>query len=93
MITGQGKIKIHAQNDSSEFVSRKDIKIISTDEEVIIRANKRIIFESGGSRVEISGAGIKIQPIGFSKLNQGRVYLKVVRKRDIRLSTSCSKRI
>ncbi len=59
LITGQGKIKIHAQNDSSEFVSRKDIKIISTDEEVIIRANKRIIFESGGSRVEISGAGIK----------------------------------
>jgi type VI secretion system secreted protein VgrG len=59
LVAGEGQIKIQAQNDSSEIVARKDIKIISTDEEVIIRANKKIILESGGSRVEISGAGIK----------------------------------
>ena len=76
LIAGEGKIKIHAQNDSSEFVSRKDIKIISTDEEVIIRANKRIIFESGGSRVEISEAGIKNTTNRIFEVKSGQSVFK-----------------
>ena len=59
LFAGKGKIELQAQNDQLDIVARKDVQIISTESEVIIRANKKIVLESGGSRIEISGAGIR----------------------------------
>ncbi len=59
LFAGKGKIELQAQNDQLDIVARKGIQIISTESEVIIRANKKIVLESGGSRIEISGSGIR----------------------------------
>ncbi|TCB82315.1 type VI secretion system Vgr family protein [Acinetobacter sp. ANC 4173] len=59
LFAGKGKIELQAQNDQLDIVARKGVQIISTESEVIIRANKKIVLESGGSRIEISGAGIR----------------------------------
>ena len=59
LFAGKGKIELQAQNDQLDVVARKGVQIISTESEVIIRANKKIVLESGGSRIEISGAGIR----------------------------------
>ena len=58
LFAGKGKIELQAQNDQLDIVARKGVQIISTESEVIIRANKKIVLESGGSRIEISSAGI-----------------------------------
>lgn len=58
IFAANGKIELQAQNDGMELVARKDIKLISTEDEVIIRANKKVVIESGGSRIEISKSGI-----------------------------------
>jgi len=58
LFAGKGKIELQAQNDQLDIVARKGDQIISTESEVIIRANKKIVLESGGSRIEISSAGI-----------------------------------
>jgi len=59
LFAGRGKIELQAQNDQLDIVARKGVQIISTESEVIIRANKKIVLESGGSRLEISSAGIR----------------------------------
>ncbi len=59
LFAGKGKIELQAQNDQLDIVARKGVQIISTESEVIIRANKKIVLESGGSRLEISSAGIR----------------------------------
>lgn len=57
----KGPIKIQAQTDWLEILSRKYIKIISVEDKIEIVSPKEIILNAGGSQLKISDKGIFIE--------------------------------
>ncbi|MFW1944980.1 type VI secretion system Vgr family protein [Acinetobacter guillouiae] len=58
LFAGKGKVEIQAQGDGADLIARKGIQIISTEDKIEIKADKKIILIADGSQVEISGAGV-----------------------------------
>ncbi|MFW1983640.1 DUF2345 domain-containing protein, partial [Acinetobacter guillouiae] len=58
LFAGEGKVEIQAQGDGADLIARKGIQIISTEDRIEIKADKKIILIADGSQVEISGAGV-----------------------------------
>ena len=58
LFAGKGKVEIQAQGDGADLIARKGIQIISTEEKIEIKADKKIILIADGSQVEISSAGV-----------------------------------
>ena len=58
LFTGKGKIEIQAQGDGADFIARKGIQIISTEDTVYITSPKEIILTADGSQLKINGSGI-----------------------------------
>ncbi len=58
LFAGKGKIEIQAQGDALDFIARKGIQIISTEDTVYIISPKEISLTANGSQVKINGSGI-----------------------------------
>ena len=58
LFAGKGKVEIQAQGDGADLIARKGIQIISTEDKIEIKADKKIILIADGSQVEISSAGV-----------------------------------
>ena len=58
LYAGKGKVEIQAQGDGADFIARKGVQIISTEDTVEITAAKKIVLVVDGSKLEMSSAGI-----------------------------------
>jgi len=58
MYAGKGKIELQAQNDGTDIIARKGIKIISTEDRIEIISPKEIILTADGSQLKINSSGI-----------------------------------
>lgn len=58
IFAAQGKIELQAQNDGIEAIARKKVKIISTEDEVIIQG-KRVLIQTGDALIDIGAHGIR----------------------------------
>ncbi|QXZ26393.1 type VI secretion system Vgr family protein [Acinetobacter haemolyticus] len=57
-VAGKGKIEIQAQGDGADFIARKDIQIISTEDTIYITSPKEIVFTAESSQLKLNGSGI-----------------------------------
>ncbi|AYO55763.1 type VI secretion system Vgr family protein [Acinetobacter wuhouensis] len=55
---GKGKVEIQAQGDGADLIARKGVQVISTEDKIEIKANKKIVLIAGGSQIEISSGGV-----------------------------------
>jgi type VI secretion system secreted protein VgrG len=60
IFASQGNVDIQAQNDEMQLSSKQDMKITSTDSEVIISANKKLTLTCDGAAIVIENGGIKM---------------------------------
>jgi len=58
LYAGKGKVEIQAQADGADFIARKGIQIISTEDKIEINASKEIVITAGSSQIKINGSGI-----------------------------------
>ncbi|WP_311754160.1 type VI secretion system tip protein VgrG [Proteus columbae] len=59
LVSAAGKIEIQAQTDALDLIAQKAINITSTNDEIIISANKKITLQSGGSYITIEATQIE----------------------------------
>ncbi|KKY85935.1 type IV secretion protein Rhs [Enterobacter cloacae] len=59
LISNQGPVTIQAQNDQLQLLARKDLEIVSTDDEIHIIAKKKIIINAGGSYLTLDPCRIE----------------------------------
>ncbi|MGG2098917.1 type VI secretion system Vgr family protein [Acinetobacter haemolyticus] len=57
-VAGKDKVEIQAQGDGADFIARKDIQIISTEDTIYITSPKEIIFSADSSQLKLNGSGI-----------------------------------
>ncbi|EFF82805.1 Rhs element Vgr protein [Acinetobacter haemolyticus ATCC 19194] len=57
-VAGKGKVEIQAQGDGADFIARKDIQIISTEDTIYITSPKEIVFTAESSQLKLNGSGI-----------------------------------
>ncbi|WP_340601007.1 type VI secretion system Vgr family protein [Acinetobacter sp. HZNU-JH01] len=57
-VAGKGKVEIQAQGDGADFIARKDIQIISTEDTIYITSPKEIVFTADSSQLKLNGSGI-----------------------------------
>jgi len=60
LISNQGPVTIQAQNDQLQLLARKDLEIVSTDDEIHIIAKKKIIINAGGSYLTLDPCRIEL---------------------------------
>ncbi|MFW1851229.1 DUF2345 domain-containing protein, partial [Acinetobacter guillouiae] len=72
LFAGKGKVEIQAQGDGADLIARKGIQIISTEEKIEIKADKKIILIADGSQVEISSAGVLPTTAGKFEVKAGQ---------------------
>ncbi|KOR72740.1 type VI secretion system protein, partial [Acinetobacter baumannii] len=56
----KGPIKVQAQTEGIEILSRKNIKILSVEDKIEIVGQKEIVLNAGGSQLTISDKGVFI---------------------------------
>lgn len=59
LVAARGPIKLQAQDDTMELLSKKVLELISTTDWINIKARQGVRIYGGGSELEISAAGIK----------------------------------
>ena len=58
IFAGKGKIEIQAQGDGADFIARKGVQIISTEDTIYITSPQEIRLIGDGSELKINGSGI-----------------------------------
>lgn len=71
LIANQGPVKIQAQNDLMELVARGELSITSTEDEIHITANKRVVINGGGSYITLDANGIESATLGEYRTKAG----------------------
>ncbi|MBH2847119.1 DUF2345 domain-containing protein, partial [Serratia marcescens] len=71
LIANQGPVKIQAQNDLMELLARKEISIVSTEDEIKIIAKKRLTLNGGGSYIRIDASAIESATAGEYRTKAG----------------------
>lgn len=64
IFASKGNVDIQAQNDQMLLTSKQDMKITSTDSEVIISANKKLTLTCGGAAIILENGMIKLMAPG-----------------------------
>uniref|UniRef100_UPI0034CFF412 DUF2345 domain-containing protein n=1 Tax=Enterobacter soli TaxID=885040 RepID=UPI0034CFF412 len=59
LIANQGAVEVEAQNGLMALLARKDISIVSTEDEIKIIAKKKITLNGGGSYITLDANGIE----------------------------------
>ncbi|MDR7015141.1 type VI secretion system Vgr family protein [Acinetobacter sp. 3657] len=57
-VAAKGKFELQAQDDGADFIVRKDIQIISTEDAIYITSPKEIVITAGSSQIKINGSGV-----------------------------------
>ncbi|MDR7015325.1 type VI secretion system Vgr family protein [Acinetobacter sp. 3657] len=57
-VAAKGKFEIQAQGDAADFIARKDIQIISTEDAIYITSPKEIVFKADSSELKLNDSGI-----------------------------------
>ncbi|KMN78047.1 hypothetical protein VK98_18025 [Chromobacterium sp. LK11] len=69
LIAAQGKVEIQAQQDDIELAALKQIRIISSGDEIIIAANKKLTLQCGGSYLTLDSCKVEAGTRGDIKLH------------------------
>ncbi|MEE9659081.1 type VI secretion system Vgr family protein [Enterobacter cloacae complex sp. CARB60] len=64
LIANQGPVQVQAQSDLMALLARKEISIVSTEDEIRIIAKKRLTLNGGGSYITLDGNAIESATIG-----------------------------
>jgi type VI secretion system secreted protein VgrG len=76
LIANQGPVQMQAQNDLMALLARKEISIVSTEDEIKIIAKKRITLNGGGSYITLDGSRIELATTGDYNTRAGRYCRK-----------------
>ncbi|EPN9527084.1 DUF2345 domain-containing protein, partial [Cronobacter malonaticus] len=71
LIANQGPVQVQAQNDLMELLARKEISIVSTEDEINITAKKKITLNGGGSYITLDDCGIESATAGDYRTKAG----------------------
>ena len=64
LIANQGPVSVQAQNDTLEILARQGLNITSTEDEIHITADKKIVLNGGGSSLSIDHCCIEFATEG-----------------------------
>lgn len=70
-IANQGAVQIQAQNDLMELLARKEISIVSTEDEIRIVAKKKITLNGGGSYITLDANALEFATLGELRTKAG----------------------
>ncbi|WP_333849355.1 type VI secretion system Vgr family protein [Leclercia sp.] len=71
LIANQGPVQVQAQNDLMELLARKEISIVSTEDEIKILAKKKITLNGGGSYITLDANAIETATLGDFRSRAG----------------------
>lgn len=71
LIANQGPVQVQAQNDLMELLARKEISIVSTEDEIKIIAKKKITLNGGGSYITLDANAIEAATLGDYRTRAG----------------------
>lgn len=71
LIANQGPVQVQAQNDLMELLARKEISIVSTEDEIKILAKKKITLNGGGSYITLDVNAIEAATLGDYRTRAG----------------------
>ena len=71
LIANQGPVQVQAQNDLMEMLARKEISIVSTEDEIRILAKKKITMNGGGSYITLDANAIEAATLGDYRTRAG----------------------
>ncbi|MBU3891401.1 type VI secretion system tip protein VgrG [Serratia rubidaea] len=71
LIANQGPVQVQAQNDLMALLARKEINIISTEDEIKIVAQKKITLNGGGSYIRLDANAIELATLGDYRTKAG----------------------
>ncbi len=71
LIANQGPVQVQAQNDLMSLLARKEISIVSTEDEIRILAKKKITLNGGGSYITLDANAIEAATLGDYRTRAG----------------------
>ena len=71
LIANQGPVQVQAQNDLMELLARKEISIVSTEDEIKIIAKKKLTVNGGGSYISLDVNAIESATMGDFRTRAG----------------------
>ena len=71
LIANQGPVEVQAQNDLMALLARKEIRIVSTEDEINIIAKKKITLNGGGSYITLDANAIEQGTAGDYRTRAG----------------------
>ena len=71
LIANQGPVQVQAQNDLMALLARKEISIVSTEDEIRILAKKKITLNGGGSYITLDANAIEAATLGDYRTRAG----------------------
>jgi type VI secretion system secreted protein VgrG len=71
LIANQGPVEMQAQNDLMALLARKEISIVSTEDEIKIIANKKLTLNGGGSYITLDASAIEQATLGDYRTRAG----------------------
>ena len=71
LIANQGPVRLQAQNDLMELLARREISIISTEDEIKIIAGKKLTLNGGGSYITLDENAIESATLGDYRTRAG----------------------
>ena len=71
LIANQGPVQVQAQNDLMALLARKEINIVSTEDEIKIIAKKKLTLNGGGSYITMDANGIESATQGEYRTKAG----------------------
>ncbi|WP_313108905.1 type VI secretion system tip protein VgrG [Atlantibacter sp.] len=76
LIANQGPVQVQAQNDLMELLARKEISIVSTEDEIKIIAKKKLTVNGGGSYITLDVNAIESATMGDYRTRAGHYERK-----------------
>lgn len=68
LFAAKGKVEIQAQGDGLDLIARKGLSIISTEDEIIINAKKKITLNANGTYISLDKCLIELATLGDFKI-------------------------
>lgn len=76
LFAGKGKIEIQAQDDNLEATAKKDIKIVSTDGDIVLATSKSLTLYAGGTMIRMADGKVDIHAPGDIALRGAQKLLE-----------------
>ena len=82
LIANQGPVEMQAQNDLMMLLARKELSIISTEDEIRIVAKKKITLNGGGSYITLDGNSLEFATLGEFRSKAGQYSRQLEANKD-----------